>query len=379
MIAISARLPLLRIGCHAALPLVLCFSTVNSGLRAQEHLSAATPDEAATELFFGTVETGRVFLEGNYVEAPYRVSATANSVSINGLAFPWEWSTALEEYDDAVDPMGEIDGLYGRSRRGNQRRGGRERRPFTVRVARDLLSRLEVDAVVVAFSESPWREFSAASTVVSLYEALLASPPSEKQVQAVLDSMSFPAEADVYRNWLLTFNGSPSLQAVMQTRIDEVLAVEEASLAHTRALVRLDQFSYPLTLAGMLLGVIAMGHMLRWTGRSMVTDQGDQCSPESVRCAEVALLLMLGMSVVDLVWTILAGQAGLMKELNPVAAGFIDSPFKLAAFKVSATLLGCGILYAIRSRKNGQAAVWWMCLVCVLVTFRWVMFDSMTA
>ena len=83
------------------------------------------------------------------------------------------------------------------------------------------------------------------------------------------------------------------------------------------------------------------------------------------------------MSVLDLVWTILAGQAGVMTELNPLAAKFIDSPGQLAFFKMFATATGFGILFVWRQRRQVQQAIWWMCLVCVLLTFRWVMFDSM--
>ena len=81
------------------------------------------------------------------------------------------------------------------------------------------------------------------------------------------------------------------------------------------------------------------------------------------------------MSLIDLAWTILAGQAGVMKEAihwQPL----IWIPPQLVAFKVTATGLGCGILYAWRRQKQIQDATWWMCLVCVLLTFRWVVFDS---
>ena len=68
-----------------------------------------------------------------------------------------------------------------------------------------------------------------------------------------------------------------------------------------------------------------------------------------------------------------------MKEVNPLAVGIVHSPQALAAFKVIATSLGFALLYALRKQKRGQEVTWWMCLVCVLVTFRWVIFDSMNA
>ena len=85
---------------------------------------------------------------------------------------------------------------------------------------------------------------------------------------------------------------------------------------------------------------------------------------------------MLGMAGLDLVWTILAGQAGVIREVNPFAASILQSPIQLVAFKFAATGLGIGILYVWRHRRQIQNVTWWMCLVSVLLTFRWVVLDS---
>jgi hypothetical protein len=65
-----------------------------------------------------------------------------------------------------------------------------------------------------------------------------------------------------------------------------------------------------------------------------------------------------------------------MRELNPVAAQLVGSPMHLILFKVVATGAGGAILFIWRHRSQIQQAAWWMCLVCVLLTFRWVVFDS---
>jgi len=66
-----------------------------------------------------------------------------------------------------------------------------------------------------------------------------------------------------------------------------------------------------------------------------------------------------------------------MRELNPLASRLISDPEALVAFKVVATLLGCGVLFALRRHSRAQLASWWMCLVCTMLTFRWLMFNSM--
>ena len=125
----------------------------------------------------------------------------------------------------------------------------------------------------------------------------------------------------------------------------------------------------------MLLSVIAFGQLLQWIGKGFAKQE--EPKPESERYLVMALVLMLGMSLIDLAWTILAGQAGVMREVNPVAGMYMNSPQQLAVFKVIATLIGFSILYIWRQRPVMQQATWWMCLVCVLVTFRWVIFNSM--
>ena len=111
---------------------------------------------------------------------------------------------------------------------------------------------------------------------------------------------------------------------------------------------------------------------MRWPSAGDDPQHADQAA----RAVTIALCLMLGMLILDLTWTILAGQAGVMKEVNPIAAEMIDSPLQLAVFKIVTTSIGLGILYFWRNRHQIQFATWWVCLVCVLLTFRWVVFDS---
>ncbi len=88
-------------------------------------------------------------------------------------------------------------------------------------------------------------------------------------------------------------------------------------------------------------------------------------------------MLILAMSGLDLIWTALSAAAGEMRELNPMAVHLVDSPELLVVFKMVVTLLACGILLTLRAQPKAQFATWWMCLVCVLLTFRWVVFQSL--
>ena len=127
----------------------------------------------------------------------------------------------------------------------------------------------------------------------------------------------------------------------------------------------------------MMLGVISLGHMLKWSARDFDPDRDASHGPAAGKFVQNALLLMTGMAMIDLCWTILAIQAGVMREVNPLAAGLVHSPLALAAFKFTAMSVSFGIFFTLRERKRAQQATWWMCLICILVTFRWVVVDSL--
>ena len=80
----------------------------------------------------------------------------------------------------------------------------------------------------------------------------------------------------------------------MQATVDEINRTEADGIAKMAALQRLDSMSYPLTVLGMLLSVFALGHVLKWTAKSIVAEQNADYTPEVTSCVEVALLLMLG-------------------------------------------------------------------------------------
>jgi hypothetical protein len=345
---------------------------------------AVRPD--ATIEFTETSGQGLLFLNGEFVSGPYRIEATIESVTVNGIRLPASATETREPDRRGGGGGGGGRGDWGRGSRGQrrgpesdepERRGSGNRRgqPTSIRAARLCAASLQDDCIVVVFDDQPLRVLSHTAGEYEFCESMLAESPARDQVEQLIQYAETSAGREIWRGWLQDFSPDPELRALMQERIDAADSVEAQNLSEIAASARLEQFAYPLTIAGMLLGVIAFGHMLKWMSKGF--DQPDGTTSESERFVVVALCLMMGMSVIDLIWTILAGQAGAMTELNPLAAQFIDSPMQLACFKVFATAIGFGILFAWRQRRQVQQATWWMCLVCVLLTFRWVMFDSM--
>ena len=372
-------------------------------------------ERTANVHFKETVNTGVLFLNGKFIASPMVVEAKYNAVIVNGLPFvadseidaagPGIWGDDGSDYgeSDYVEretrnrTPGELSD--GDARGGNRRNGGqrfineeddrrgravnqltnRPRVPTSVRSARRLTGWLNDGLVVIAFDRQPVRMVNTASEELELFDALLADKPTKQQQTAFMALAGMHTDSTVWGKWLTDFTADSTARAYMQSRIDTIRNQELLAQQQISAVARLNAFAYPLTLVGMLLGVIAFGHMLKWTSSvtQNMNSQSAGSSPESARFVVISLGLMLGMSVLDLAWTVLAGQAGVMKEVNPVAAQFIHSPSQLALFKVFATIVGFTILYAWRQRQQIQQATWWMCLVSVLLTFRWVVFDSM--
>jgi hypothetical protein len=136
-------------------------------------------------------------------------------------------------------------------------------------------------------------------------------------------------------------------------------------------------FSYGVIVSAMMLAVIATGNLLnvRPEGQVRWSDLNDSLENRQMVTRNVVLIGVL--SVVDLLLTLSAHQTTTMMELNPFGSQLVSTPATLAMFKLS-TLAAVGvILFSLRRYRGAQVASWWMCLVCTILTFRWVTFNSL--
>lgn len=354
----------LRLACASFLALI----AANAPIPAQttdsvevREVSESTPRDK----FSKTVETGKLFIENRFIEAPYHISWTSDSITLNGTVFP------------VISTPETVKAEASRMRRFPER----QPRSFSAAAysARQILRTLEDEYVVVVFAseegvpfQKQFQTFRSPSTVYALYSHLLGQPLSEGRVNFDMSEEQWQQMQPL----LNTLVPNVELTKSMQQFIDDLDQQEVETNQHHAAIARLDTFAYPLTIIAMVLGVYAFGHMLKWAGTTLANSEATN-TPQAIRYVEVGLMLMLAMSAIDLVWTLLAAQAGAMQELNPIAAHFVKSPMQLTVFKLVATGVGCGILYVYRHRAQMQQATWWMCLVTVLLTFRWVVFDSL--
>lgn len=315
------------------------------------------------------VNSGYVFINGHYLSVPYEVteSPDGTGVVINGETVPGELTVGRMQHG-----FGEGRGPAFRRLRGAD--GGNRFGPHRM-AARVIAARLADDSVIIAFDDEPLVVFESGLDYPFL-KILLDPGRSPDDFQQLRDELS-PSPTFRWESWLLEYDMPPELRLraeAIVAQYDEVLA---GNVSENAAVRRYASVGYPLTVLGMVIAVLALGHLLMSSPGKFPTVETSGPSAEIIRATIVSLVLIAVLSSLDLIWTLLASQAGQMRELNPIGDRLISDPQALIGFKLAATVVGCGLLYAMRKHGRAQIASWWLCLVCTVLTFRWLMFNSM--
>ena len=206
-------------------------------------------------------------------------------------------------------------------------------------------------------------------------QLLLAALVDEANANAPIPDQLAPQERAIWGRLIADFqsNDEFNTRAKAEMRKFEEAALEGNQVSSANRLV--SQVSYPLTIFAMIVVVLAFGHLLSHKP-SLDSESNDGKRQELVVKSFVFIALF---SLLDLVWTLAATNAGTMRELNPLGSQFIRDPIILATFKLFVTTLSIGIFYSLRRRPTAQVASWWCCLLLTLLTARWVVFQSMFA
>lgn len=300
------------------------------------------------------VEQGFLFVDGEYVDVPYRIRYTDSKLFINDMPF-----------DLMV-----FDGWVGKASR--SRRNGNASR----RAARLLQQTLESGGVVILFPESP---------VVQIYETnsydlLRVLVDDEARASFSITDLrrvnTVSIDQEAWKTFVRDFECPQELRERADPILTRVQAIEESNVAQISARRTLESSAYPLTVVGMLLVVMAFGHLLSFKPDS----EGEATEPRIAnRAVTRSLAFVAALSALDLIWTLLVSRAGDMKELNPLGAALIDDPLALIALKTIATLTPVVLLFFLRQHRVAQQGAWWACLICTLLTVRWLTFNSMFA
>ncbi|MFO1000602.1 MAG: DUF5658 family protein [Planctomycetaceae bacterium] len=303
-------------------------------------------------------DAGFLFLDGRYIPLPYRCENLDGSVAIPGTDF------SLMAYVEASPASRNY--LTGRSRR---RLEGALRQVCTPEPVAHSLVALFNDAPPIILHQP-----------ADIAEALTLLTNQRDSGRAIGGRPEFlPEDFPLARwnCWAKEFQGTEEFSSRAQSyiaRIDELEQDNRLSMATFRYA---ESSQYPLSVLGMLMVVLSFGHLLSCHPSSDAVTSPQSLSSATNRVICRTLILVFVLSVLDLLWTILAIRTGGMREINPLGSHFVDDPMSMTLFKASATALAVFLLYTLRHHLLARKAAWWVCLVCTLVAARWVTFNSM--
>ncbi len=295
-----------------------------------------------------TADSGFFFADGKYVLPPYVIKQTADGISINGRAI-------------------ELANSHGEQRR----------RPFGEGVGEveAVAAQLNSGASIVSWNDSPCVTLLGTRSTQLL--KTLSGDQGKQQIKAIISSLPSDVDRTTWQAWLQAFEPSSDFLTRASATIAEVERLESDGRAAVNSVQRLRDWAYPLTVLGMVLAVFSLGHLLQCPPRGLDELKPSRRRAALCRATVVSLLLIAALSGLDLVWTLLASHAGQMAELNPIGTQLLGNPLHLSLFKITATVASCSLLMFLRRHPRAQLATWWMCLICTVLTFRWLVLHSM--
>ena len=316
------------------------------------------------------IESGYVIVDGKYLPLPYKFELRDGAMFIGDHPIP---------ADDLMQRMGRGGG----GPRGGRRAGrGSKSDDPGLRLLTRVERQLENDALLIVCGDEVANLVPSRFTV-EVFNVLLSESSLEDKVAALIDcNMGDRLSSTQWTQIIKNFEPAGEFGERVRPSVDSYHEQREEFEAQSD---RYDWYevlssrpvSYGLTITSMMLAVIATGNLLtsRPQGRGRWSETSEAVEDRQDVVRNVVLLALLG--GFDLVLTLFAQQAGTLLELNPLGSEMITSPILLAAFKLTSLAGVCLILVALRGYRGAQIASWWLCLVCTIVIFRWVTFNSL--
>lgn len=310
------------------------------------------PERAAAQerLTLSPIPTGFVFLEGEYLPPPYVIRIEGDQVLIN---------------DRPVLGWHKIDQTY-------NRRNPYVHRSLGATRADSVAGGLASGYVLISFDGQPVIYFNQFGAGYHLLATLVRDPQANREGFEIELPDDFDHER--FAEWVDSFQPSKDLISRAATVIETVRSAEADSRRSIAANRRSETLLYLITVFGMVISVAATGHLLSAKPPSARDPEDD---PEMPKMVSRSLGLVVVLSSLDLFWTIMASQQGKMIELNPIGSQLLHDPMQLIAAKATIICGSVGLLYFLRHHRQAQTAAWWACLICTLLTFRWLTFNSM--
>lgn len=330
------------------------------------------------------ISQGFVLIDGVYIPPPYVIEERDNEVLVN--------AHVVSRITSKRTPAGKFEGperggrarggFVGMRRRGEGhvlagRRGGNASGEQAARIERELGN----NSMLLAFGDDSV-SLVAATLAADIFSTLLSDATSDSKI-SILEGRQASEQVTTSQWRQIVANFQPTSE--LNERIDVLLEQEREAQALENQFTNSGRWygflssssmKYGITLSAMLLAVVALGNLLLYQPQrhGRWNDVNDNSDENGMRRIVVLLALLGGF---DLLLTLAAQQAGGFLELNPLGSQLISSPMMLTAFKMTSLLLACWILLRLRRYHGAQVACWWLCMLCTVLTFRWVTFNSL--
>ncbi len=316
---------------------------------------------------------GYLFVDGQYLQPPYDIQMTDDLVTINGQEFTRDYFGLSALEGNAATESKRMGRRSEMAQRGTRSTGIRGPRAFSRLASFSRQIELaQLGGIVVLFrQEAPLLLYPNRGG----YELLGALVKRENSEPGPAKDIA-PEDHAIWNRLVSEFE--PTDEFLARATAD-IQADEEATFAGDRTSASnllVAKISYPLTVFAMIIVVLGFGHLLSNRPVQDMTS-GDSSNDRKVIVKSLSIIALF--SIIDLVWTIAATNAGTMRELNPLGSQFIGDPTHLILFKLTVTGTSIGILYALHRKPLAQVASWWCCLLLTLLTARWVVFQSLFA
>lgn len=378
----------------------ILFFTLTITLLSTAGFAAESPDDRSSgggspRRRMQQVEDGYVFIDGKYLSPPYEVADTDQGVTINGnlITVPVpsafgpgrmgqsgsrdrksEFASSMNRHPADSNPT-KRDSANGRSTTSNSIDDRRNGFASGQSPQSRVMHRLRSDSMLLFFEND--LVIIDPRHVIHFLRIMKNFDVRSEPYQALMGSLVEEKDQELLSAWLKTYRPSEDLLQRANRIVEAYDSVDTFNREQNIAARRIDTFSYPITVFGMVLAVLSSGHLLNSRPANTPDGASAGCQPTVLRAAMVSVAFVAFFSALDLVWTVLAHQAGQMRELNPLGMKMIEDPVQLIAFKVIATVVSCGILFGLRHYHIARLASWWSCLACTILTFRWLTFNSM--
>jgi len=343
---------------------------VNKSMAGQGQFQKRMPIERSEP-----IDKGIVIIDGQYIPAPYIVQRRGDRVTINGNLLTLKSSSQQsQKWQPAQRPLG---------RPGQGRMGpGRKARPQwsrTPNMASYVEVQLEHDVLIIQTTGQD-AIFIGIQSLGNVTSVLFADKSLEEKSRSLEELGLACIETSQWRAALKHFEPTEPLRM----RIAEIVEREEALQAELAAYVlqtsdasilNSNAVRYGAIVVAMLLGAVTLNSLLtnRPHRRRKWRSVDQRRAPMVVRNS--ILLALLGLF--DLVCTAIAHKAGGFVELNPLGGSLLNNLVFLSIFKIAIFLAACVTLVSLRRYHGAQLASWWLCLVCTIVAFRWLTYNSL--